>query len=380
MKLDEKYMQIAIDLAGKFSNISFPNPPVACLVVECDKNYENDEIVGSGYTFDGGRPHAESQALRDIIFKKKKKYICFCTLEPCCHQGRSESCISLIKKTPIKEVVISLIDPDKRVNGNGMKALIKSGIEVRTGILKSKAMKLYEGYFLNRLRKRPKIILKIATSLDGNINSNITTKPITNNFSRKFVHYLRCESDGILIGGNTLAEDNPKLDCRINGLEKYSPIRFILSNSFDYKKKFKIFKIKNSKTIIFHSSAELFNKNKERTKFDNVFYNFLTRKENNLKTILRKISLLGVSNLLVEGGSKIFGSFLNEGFVDELFIFRSNHFIGQKGLNAIQSKKNFVQKKIKFKLKKLKFLNDDHLEIFQNDNHIKLMNEFLKKY
>ncbi len=374
---DEKYMQIAIDLARKYSNISFPNPPVACLIVEYTGNYKNDVIVGFGYTSEGGRPHAENKAISNVEFNKKKKYICYSTLEPCCHFGRSESCVSVIINTPINEVVFSLTDPDKRVNGNGMKALIQAGKKIRFGVLKEKAIKLYEGYFLNRIKKRPKVTLKIATSLDGNISFNSLNKPITNDLSRKYVQNLRSENDAILIGGNTLRQDDSKLNCRIQGLKKYSPMRFILSDRLDFNKRFKVFKIKESKTIIFKKSFE---KKKTEQKFNNVFVEYLTKKNCNLNYIIKKIATFGVSNLIVEGGAQIFGNFLKYGFCDELLIFRSNFFIGQKGLNAIRAEENFFSDKNKFILQELKYFNDDHLEIFNSNNHIKFINSVLKKY
>ena len=371
-------MEIAINLAKLGLTSSFPNPSVGCVIVECNENYQNDRIVGSGHTQKGGRPHAEFIAIENVSFKKKKKYICYTTLEPCCHKGRSQSCVDYILKTPIKELVMSLTDPDIRVMGKGKKALISSGINVRAGILKKKSLILYEGYFLNRIKKRPKITLKISTSLDGNIAFPKTKNWITNSLSREFVHHIRSMCDGILIGNNTLNLDNPKLNCRLKGQKKFSPVRFILSKSLSFSKKSKIFQLKESKTVIFsvfHS--------KRKSNFDgneNVEVIYLKKENYNLNFILRQIASMGISNLLVEGGAQIFGNFLENNLVDNLLIFRSNFFIGQLGLNAISCKSNYLKNVNDFELREIKTFDDDHLEIFENTQHVKFKKKVLGKY
>lgn len=242
-------MEIALDLARKCSGFTFPNPPVGCVIVEYDKIKKDHKIVSYGQTQISGRPHAEFNAIKQTFFKTKKDYICYSSLEPCCHKGRSESCVSQILRTPIKKVVFSVIDPDKRVKGKGKEILKEYGISVSSGLLKKSAINLYSGYFLNRIFGRPKITLKIASSLDGKIYGN-KSKWITNEITRSFVHSLRFENDAILIGGNTAKVDNPRLDCRLKGLEGFSPIKIVISKSFDLSKNLKIFSIKPKVKII----------------------------------------------------------------------------------------------------------------------------------
>ena len=369
-------MNIAIKLAEKGVASSFPNPSVGCVIVECDKkSYKNDKIVGYGFTGKGGRPHAEAIAVNRVSFKKNKKYICFSSLEPCCHIGRDQSCVEKILKNPINEVVFAVKDPDKRVKGKGMKKLLKNGIIVRKGILKNEAIMLYKGYIMNKLKSRPYITLKIANSLDGKIAyPGNKIKWITNSASRRLVHHIRSESDAILIGSNTLKVDNPLLDCRIKGLEGTSPIRIIISRKFDFPSNLNIFKSKKIKTIIF--TTEKINSTILHTKKNNVSIFQIKLDDFKLKFILKKIASIGVSNLLVEGGALIFGLFLKEGLVDKLVIFRSNFFIGSDGRDSIHEKNDsLINNGNFFKLLDLFSLKDNHIEIYEN----KVTDNFFKK-
>lgn len=370
---DEKYMKIALDLAKKGIPLSSPNPSVGCIIVECDKFNNNDQIVGYGFTQKGGRPHAESEAISKVTFKKNKKYICYSTLEPCSHIGRDESCVMKISKTPISEVVFSLSDPDFRMKSKGMKKFVENKIKVRKGILKKEVMEIYKGYFLNRLKNRPYVTLKFASSIDGKIAYfNDLKKWISNSLSRKIVHNLRSINDGILIGSKTAKIDNPDLTCRLDGLEKTSPIRIIINRSFDLSKDAKIFSPSKVKTIVFSIENK---KNKPLVPNDShVEVIYLKSKNFNLKNILKKVSSFGISNLIVEGGAKTFGFFLQSKFVDKIMVFRSNFFIGDNGLSAVKFSKNY--KKDEFILKDVQRLRDNVLEIYESK---KTLDFFIKK-
>ena len=363
MIFDQKYMKIALDLAKKGIPLSSPNPSVGCVIVECDKFNKKDQIVGYGFTQKGGRPHAESEAINRVSFKKNKKYICYSTLEPCSHIGRDESCITKISKTPISEVVFSLSDPDLRMKDKGMKKFLENKIKVRKGMLKKEVMEIYKGYFLNRLKNRPHVTLKFASSIDGKIAYfDDLNKWISNSLSRKIVHYLRSMNDGILVGSKTAKIDNPDLTCRLKGLEKTSPTRIIINRNFDLSKNIKILSPSKVKTIIFSLENK---KNKSFVQKENhVEVIYLKSKNFNLKNILKRVSSFGISNLLVEGGAQTFGFFLQSKFVDKIMIFRSNFFIGDNGLSAVKFSKNY--KKDEFSLKDVQRLRNNALEIYES--------------
>ena len=371
-------MEIALDLARKCSGFTFPNPPVGCVIVEYDKIKKDHKIVSYGQTQISGRPHAEFNAIKQTFFKTKKDYICYSSLEPCCHKGRSESCVSEILRTPIKKVVFSVIDPDKRVKGKGKEILKEYGITVSSGLLKKSAIDLYSGYFLNRIFGRPKITLKIASSLDGKIYGN-KSKWITNEITRSFVHSLRFENDAILIGGNTAKVDNPRLDCRLKGLEGFSPIKIVISKSFDLSKNLKIFSINPKvKIIVFTTNLK---KKKDFISKKNIEFHILDEKEFNIKNIIKKLTLYGISNVLVEGGAKINSFFLKENLVDDLIITRGNFFLGKDGLDTLVniSKKSNINKN-NFILKKVWNFKNDVIEYYNNVKFEKLLKEIYTEF
>ncbi len=358
-------MQIVYSILQRSIGTSFPNPTVVSLIVESDKKYINNEIKSFGITNKGGRPHAESIAIENLKFKSNKNYTLYSTLEPCCHKGRGESCVNAISKKPINRVVYSIKDPDLRVNGLGERSLKKEGVDVFSGLMEDEISKLYQGYILNRKFKRPKVTLKIASSLDGKISIMSGTRSvITSKLSNRVVHLIRSKYDAILIGSNTLKIDNPKLNCRIKGLTHLSPIRVILLSKLDITKNLEIFKnTKKYKTIFFTKHNDKVKV--ELLKKKGIIIFILKKKDYNLKTILEKLAELGVSNLLVEGGSKIFSSFILEKLCDEILLFQSNFFIGNNGETILKSN-NLSLLKNKFKLKKTMGLGNNILSIFEN--------------
>ena len=365
MDLDKKYIKISIFLLKKIIGTTFPNPPVVSLIVESDLRKTFSKIVSFGYTFEGGRPHAEAVALSKIIFKKKHHYTLYSTLEPCCHYGRDESCVSKILKSKINRVVFSLRDPDKRVNGSGEKLLKNNGFEVLGGILTEETRQIYNGYTLNRKFHRPKVTLKIGSSLDSKIASKPNkTDKITNDQVKKIVHIMRSEADAILVGKNTINIDNPKLNCRIEGLKRFSPIRIILSKKLDLNLNSNIFRnCKINPTIIFTLKNKNKNKIIKKIEKKKVKVFMLDKKMFKLSNIIEELAKLGVCNLFVEGGGEIFSSFLNEGLVDRLIIFRSNYLIGGTGVNAFNILNN---KKIFFKHSHLSIVKNNTMEILEN--------------
>ncbi|MFL2661079.1 MAG: bifunctional diaminohydroxyphosphoribosylaminopyrimidine deaminase/5-amino-6-(5-phosphoribosylamino)uracil reductase RibD [Alphaproteobacteria bacterium] len=364
MDFDRKYIQISLYLLKKIIGTTFPNPPVVSLIVEFDKNLKEDKIVSFGITGFGGRPHAEATALKNMKYRKNKIYTLYSTLEPCCHEGRDESCVLKILKGKIQRVVYSLRDPDFRVDGGGAKLLTKNGVEVLGNLMDAESKKIYSGYIMNRKLKRPKVIIKMACSLDGKIalKKNKRTR-ITNQSVKKIVHIIRSEVDAILVGSNTVIVDNPLLNCRIKGFESFSPYRIVLSQKLSFDINSHIFKnCLKYPTIVFTIDS---NKRKiEELSSKKVKIIILEKKEFNLKNIMYKLAKLGICNLLVEGGSKIFTSFLNENLYDEVMIFRSSGFIGSTGQSAI-SNLNLSRVKKKLTLKQIYQIEDNSLEVLE---------------
>ena len=314
---DKKYMKLALNLARVRKGLTGNNPSVGCVIVK------NDKIVSIGQTGYNGRPHAEHNAIVNSFqnLKGSKIYI---TMEPCNHYGKTPPCTKSIIKSGISEVYYSIDDIDKRVKGKSLKILTKKKIKVKRGLLKKEANNLYDSYIVNRINKIPYVTGKIAISKNKLIYSK-ETKKITDKTSDKLTHYLRYKNDGIMISVKTLNIDNPKLNCRLIGYEKFSPKRIILDKNLEIKLDSYIFRsAKKSNTIIFHNSSN----NSKIKILKKKGINLVKFKLNNnnhfdLKIILKKLYILGIKNLLVEGGDKITKNLLKNRLINQFYLFRS---------------------------------------------------------
>ena len=274
---DKKYMQIAINLAKARKGLTGENPSVGCVIVK------NDKIISIGQTGLNGRPHAESNAINNSFqnLSGSKMYV---TLEPCNHYGKTPPCTKSIINSGIKELFYSINDIDKKVKGKSFKILTKKSIKVRRGLLKNEAIDLY-----------------------------------------KLSHYLRYKNDAIMISSNTLNIDNPKLNCRLIGYEKFSPKRIILDKDLDIGLNTYIFKsAKKNNTIIFHCSSDHSKINILKKRGITLIKSRLNLKKRfNLKIILKKLFSLGIRNLLVEGGEKITKNMLKNRLIHQFYLFES---------------------------------------------------------
>ena len=222
---DSDWLDAAARLAERGRPLSRPNPTVGAIVLR------DGVVVGRGWTQTGGRPHAEAVALAQAGELARGATI-YVSLEPCAHQSeRGPSCTSLILKAAPTRVVIGCEDPDSRTAGSGIAALRAAGIEVV--VLNSAASKAsLAGYLIRTRQHRPHVTLKLATSLDGKIAlPDGRSRWITGPESRAHAHLERARCDAILVGGETLRTDQPKLDVRLAGLEQRSPARYVLTGS-----------------------------------------------------------------------------------------------------------------------------------------------------
>ena len=315
---DKKYMQLAINLAGSRRGLTGDNPSVGCLIVKKDK------IISIGQTGIGGRPHAEYNAINNS-FEKVKGSTMYVTLEPCNHYGETPPCTNSIIKSGIREIIYGMEDIDNRVKGKSFKILTNNNIKVKKGLLNNETRNLYDSYIVNRNKKLPYVTGKIAVSKNKLIYSK-GTKRITDISSDKFTHYLRYKNDSIMISSKTLNVDNPKLNCRLRGFEKFSPKRIILDKDLKIKLNSYILRsVKKNNTIIFHDSLNV-KKIKILKKKGIVLIKSKIDKKKlfNLKIILKKLYSLGTRNLLVEGGDKITKNLIKNRLIDRFYLFQSN--------------------------------------------------------
>ena len=240
MNIHEKYISRCIELGKLGIGNTYPNPSVGCCIVLDDK------IIGEGNTSKAGGNHAEVNAINSVEDKSLLKLsTIYVTLEPCCHHGKTPPCVDKIIESGMKKVVIGIKDPNPLVCGKGIEKLKENGIEVISGVLKKECVEHHKRFLSFIINKRPYIILKWAETADGHIapKQKDVNEPywISNSKSRELVHKWRSKEQAILVGAQTIREDDPRLttrDCEGKNCDIY-----ILSKE-GLKKDYKIFKIK----------------------------------------------------------------------------------------------------------------------------------------
>ena len=355
---DKNYMKLALNLASARKGLTGENPSVGCLIVK------NDKIISIGQTGFDGRPHAEHNAINNSLeeLKGSKMYV---TLEPCNHYGKTPPCTNSIIKSGISEIIYGMDDIDKKVKGKSFKILSNKKIKVKKGLLKKEAKNLYDSYIVNRNRKLPYVTGKIAVSKNSLIYSK-GTKRITDKSSDKLTHYLRYKNDSIMISAKTLNTDNPKLNCRLKGFEKFSPKRIILDRNLEIKMNSYIIKSsKKNNTIIFHNSSN----NKKKQILKKRLTLFKSKVDNNklfnLRIILKKLYTLGTRNLLVEGGDEITKNLIKDRLIDKFYLFKSPKNLKTSGKHKFFTSFSILNSRYKKKSKISSKLAKDNITIYK---------------
>ena len=352
-------MRIALNLARARKGLTGDNPSVGCVITK------NNKIISIGQTGLNGRPHAEYNAIENS-FEKLRGSKMYVTLEPCNHYGKTPPCTNRIIKSGISELIYSMEDIDKKVKGKSFNILSNKNIKVKKGLLNEEAKKLYDSYIKNRDRKLPFLTAKIAVSKNKLIYSK-GTKRITSKNSDKLTHFLRYKNDSIMITSKTLNIDNPKLNCRLQGYEKFSPKRIILDKNLDIKLNSFIFKsVKKNNTIIFYNSS-----NYQKIKFFKKKGVILVKSQINnnglfdLKMILKRLYNLGVKNLLVEGGDKITKNLIKSKLIDVFYLFQCPKILSKNKINQSFTSFNILNKKYKKRYKLSSKLAKDIITIYK---------------
>ena len=329
-KKDKKYMSLALTLAGARHGLTGENPSVGCVIVK------NDVIISIGQTGYNGRPHAEYNAIRNSneILEDSTMYV---TLEPCNHYGQTPPCTKEIIKNKISKIIYSVEDVDEKVKGKSFKILKSKNVIVKKGLLYDEVIAFYKPYFFNRKNKMPYVTGKIAVSKNNLIYSK-GTKRITDIHSDKLTHFLRYKNDSLMISYKTLNQDNPKLDCRLKDLSKFSPKRIILDNKLEINTNSYIFRSANkNNTIIFYKNAIKAKISVFKKKRICLIKSNLSKNEYfDIKIILKKLYDLGCRNLLVEGGNDLSKNIIKKKLFNEFYLFKS-----PKNLSKLVAYKDF---------------------------------------
>ena len=323
-------MSLALTLASARHGLTGENPSVGCVIVK------NNEIISIGQTGYNGRLHAEFHAIKNSneILDGSTMYV---TLEPCNHYGKTPPCTKEIIKNRIKEIIYSVEDVDKKVKGKSFKILKKKNIIVKKGLLSEEVNIFYKPYFFNRKKKIPYVTGKMAVSKNDLIYSKGTNR-ITNIHSDKLTHLLRYKNDALMISYKTLNKDNPKLNCRLDVLHKFSPKRIILDNNLETNISSYIFKTANKdNTVIFYNKADEKKISIFKKKGIQLIKSSLLKNEYfDIKLILKKLYNLGCRNLLVEGGNDLTKNFIKNKLFNQFYLFKS-----YKNLSKLVAYKEF---------------------------------------
>jgi len=351
VKLDEKYMKLALELAALGEGNVNPNPMVGAVVVK------DGEIIGRGYHKKYGGPHAEVFALEEAE-KEAKGATIYVTLEPCSHYGKTPPCAEKIIKMGIKRCVIATLDPNPLVAGKGVKLLKDAGIEVKINILKEEALKQNVVFFKYIEKKIPYLFLKCAITLDGKIATESgDSKWISNEISRARVQELRHKYMGIMVGIKTLLGDNPRLNARIEGGN--NPYRIVVDPSLKTPEDYNFIQNnEDNKSIIITSKINIGSgKHLKFEKDYNVKFIFLDGNRFLMTEILKEIGEMGIDSILLEGGNSMISMAFKERALDGGQIFIAPKITGDNnaipfvgGFKIENMKESIELKGVKFKV------------------------------
>lgn len=291
MKIHENYIKRCIEIAKNGLGTTRPNPMVGCVIVH------NNSIIGEGFTSPYGGNHAEVNAIASVKDKSLlEKATLYVTLEPCSHYGKTPPCSDLIIKHNIPKVVIGTIDTHSKVAGKGIEKLKNAGCNVVVGVLEDACKIHHKRFFTFHNKQRPYIILKWAETTDGFIAplTKEEQKPvwITNTYSRQLVHKWRSEEQAILVGANTVLQDNPSLTAR--DWTGTHPIRVVLDKNETLSKTHKVFN-NDAQTIVV--------------------------KDTSAQAICKALYDAEINSVIIEGGSKTLQLFIDSGVWDEARVF-----------------------------------------------------------
>jgi len=332
-------MRHALGLARRGLGRVAPNPAVGCILVRTDRGSSSSgRIVGAGWTQPGGRPHAETQAIRQAgnLARGAHAYV---TLEPCNHQGQTGPCTEALIDAGIATVTIAVEDPDPRVAGSGIQRLKDAGIDVRTGLLEDDARRLNAGFITRVTQNRPWVTMKTATTMDGAIASRSgKSQWITGPEARARGHMLRAQNDAILTGIGTVRADDPELTCRLPGMADRSPIRVVVDPRLDIDIAAKLFDTLETAPLWLMAGDGA---DPERVSLIKgagarvIDLAPLAGGRISPLAILEALAGQGMTRVLLEAGSALSASFIEAGLVDEIAWFRAAAIMGGDGLPAI---------------------------------------------
>lgn len=357
-------MQAALALARRGLGTVWPNPAVGCVITDRD-----GRVAGRGWTQPGGRPHAETEALRQAG-ERAAGGTAYVTLEPCSHHGQTPPCADALIAAKLRRVVVACGDPDPRVSGNGIRMLEAAGLSVAVGLCQDEARELNAGFFHRILDGRPLVTLKFATTLDGRIATHRgDSRWITGPRARQLGHLLRANHDAIMIGVGTAATDNPELTCRLPGLEHRSPVRIVLDGRLRTPLTVKL--VADAKRVPTWLVALAGAAPERRQAYIDSGVEVVEVEADaaghpSMDKALAALAERGLTRVLVEGGSRVASAMLRADVVDRIVWFRAPSLIGGDGIPATQAfGVDRIADLVRFTRTGLQEAGDDLVELYQ---------------
>lgn len=377
MNIEKKYMQRAIELAGKGIGFTNPNPLVGAVIVK------DGRIIGEGYHERYGELHAERNAIAALSESAEGADI-YVTLEPCCHYGKTPPCTEAIIENKIARVIIGSRDPNHKVAGKGAQILRAAGIEVIEDYMRDECDKLNPVFFHYIMTNTPYVVMKYAMTADGKIaTKNGASKWITGEVSRNYVQQMRSEYMGIMVGINTVLADDPMLNVRLEG--KRNPIRIICDTNLRIPLDSKLCTTANEYPLIVACSEAAAASNTEKVNIlesmnvkvlsiengaenrageDEIDKNAV--KESfagiDLKKLMKELGAMKIDSILLEGGGTLNESALRAGIVNEVKAFVAPKIFGGSAKSPVDGMGvNVPDEAHKMKLKDIEKMGDDIL-------------------
>ena len=331
-RTDLRWMRAAFALARRGLGNVWPNPAVGCVIGR------HGRVIGRGWTQPGGRPHAETEALRraGAAARGAAAYV---SLEPCSHWGKTAPCADALIAAGVRRVVVALEDPDPRVSGAGIRRLRGAGVAVEAGLGAEEAAEINAGFLTRQRLGRPLVTLKLATSLDGHIATGTgESQWITGPAARAQAHRLRAEHDAVMAGTGTVLADDPQLTCRLPGLAHRSPLRVVLDRHLRIPPAAHVIaEAARTPTWVLTLGGADPARREAFLAEGAVLIDIDPDAEGriDLAAALQALGARGVTRLLVEGGARLAAALLHAQLVDRLAWMHAPSLIGADGTPAI---------------------------------------------
>lgn len=329
---DMRHMRHALRLAARALGVAAPNPAVGCVLVAPDGT-----VVGRGTTGTGGRPHAETEALKQAG-SRARGATAYVTLEPCAHHGQTPPCADALAAAGITRVVCPLTDPDPRVSGVGFAKLETADVAVERGVGEAEARALNAGFLKRNASGRPLVTLKIAQTADGFVaDGSGKSRWITGERARRHGHLLRARHDAVMIGSGTAEADDPLLTCRLPGLEDRSPVRVVLDTDLSLSPRSQLARSARKTPVMVITAAEADGAALTDLGVEILRVHADEEGRPSLTAALAALGARGLTRLLVEGGPILHTAFLSQRLADFVELYRAPVVLGAGARSAFDS-------------------------------------------